>query len=213
METKLIYTAINAAMKQVGHIGKEKKNVQQNFMFRGIDQVMNTMKSVLEDNGIFIVPEVIDTQREERTTKSGGTLIYTVHKIKYHFIATDGSEVCATVIGEGMDSADKSSNKAMAVAFKYACFQVFCIPTEEMAKDDPDAYSPEESTKAQPQQRQQAAPQPVPAQRRQRVLEYLQKLDDITLSSFKQSFMFNSLSDISDDTINAIANYLNTQKK
>ena len=213
METKLIYTAINAAMKQVGHIGKEKKNVQQNFMFRGIDQVMNTMKSVLEDNGIFIVPEVIDTQREERTTKSGGTLIYTVHKIKYHFIATDGSEVCATVIGEGMDSADKSSNKAMAVAFKYACFQVFCIPTEEMAKDDPDAYSPEESTKAQPQQRQQVAPQPVPAQRRQRVLEYLQKLDDITLSSFKQSFMFNSLSDISDDTINAIANYLNAQKK
>ena len=65
----------------------------------------------------------------------------------------------------------------------------------------------------QPQQRQQAAPQPVPAQRRQRVLEYLQKLDDITLSSFKQSFMFNSLSDISDDTINAIANYLNAQKK
>ena len=65
----------------------------------------------------------------------------------------------------------------------------------------------------QPQQRQQAAPQPVPAQRRQRVIEYLQKLDDITLSSFKQSFMFNSLSDISDDTINAIANYLNAQKK
>ena len=129
------------------------------------------------------------------------------------FRSTDGSEVCATVIGEGMDSADKSSNKAMAVAFKYACFQVFCIPTEEMAKDDPDAYSPEESTKAQPQQRQQAAPQPVPAQRRQRVLEYLQKLDDITLSSFKQSFMFNSLSDISDDTINAIANYLNKQIK
>ena len=214
METKLIYTAINAAMKQVGHIGKEKENTQQHFMFRGIDQVMNTMKSVLEDNGIFIVPEVIDTQREERTTKSGGTLIYTVHKIKYHFIATDGSEVCATVIGEGMDSADKSSNKAMAVAFKYACFQVFCIPTEEMAKDDPDAYSPEESTKAQPQQvKPNPQPQPVPAQRRQRVLEYLQKLDDITLSSFKQSFMFNSLSDISDDTINAIANYLNAQKK
>jgi hypothetical protein len=50
-----------------------------------------------------------------------------------------------------MDSADKSSNKAMAVAFKYACFQVFCIPTEEMAKDDPDAYSPEESTASVPQ--------------------------------------------------------------
>jgi hypothetical protein len=114
-------------------------------MFRGIDQVMNTMKPLFAKHGVFAVPEVVDTQRSERTTKSGGNLIYTIHKIKYHFIASDGSEVCATVVGEGMDSADKSSNKAMAVAFKYACFQVFCIPTEEMAKDDPDTYYPESS--------------------------------------------------------------------
>ena len=39
---------------------------------------------------------------------------------------------------------DKSTNKAMAVAFKYACFQVFCIPTEEMK--DPDAETPEPSS-------------------------------------------------------------------
>ena len=38
-----------------------------------------------------------------------------------------------------MDSGDKATNKAMAIAFKYACFQVFCIPTEEMK--DPDAES------------------------------------------------------------------------
>ena len=215
METKLIYTAINAAMKQVGHIGKEKKNVQQNFMFRGIDQVMNTMKSVLEDNGIFIVPEVIDTQREERTTKSGGTLIYTVHKIKYHFIATDGSEVCATVIGEGMDSADKSSNKAMAVAFKYACFQVFCIPTEEMAKDDPDAYSPEESTKAQPQQRQQAAPQNEMAAKRKEVTDFLSNLDPTTRKQWIDYFGIADYTRMTDQEIVKVWNYRhnNAQKK
>jgi len=39
-----------------------------------------------------------------------------------------------------MDSGDKASNKAMAVAFKYACFQVFCIPTEDMP--DPDNETP-----------------------------------------------------------------------
>jgi hypothetical protein len=145
MENAKIYTAIPAIMDEIGHIGKDKKNQQQGFMFRGIDQVMNTMKPLLAKYGVFAVPEVVDTQRSERTTKSGGNLIYTIHKIKYHFVASDGSSVCATVVGEGMDSADKSSNKAMAVAFKYACFQVFCIPTEEMAKDDPDGYSPESS--------------------------------------------------------------------
>ena len=145
MEEKKIYKAIPAIMDEIGHIGKDKKNQQQGFMFRGIDQVMNTMKPLLSKHGVFIVPEILETNREERLTKSGGTLIYTMHKIVYHFIADDGSQVCACVVGEGMDSADKSSNKAMAVAFKYACFQVFCIPTEEMAKDDPDNYTVEAS--------------------------------------------------------------------
>lgn len=145
MEEKKIYKAIPAIMAEIGHIGKDKKNQQQGFMFRGIDQVMNTLKPLLAKNGVFVVPEILDTKREERQTKSGGTLIYTMHKIEYHFIADDGSQVCAIVMGEGMDSADKSSNKAMAVAFKYACFQVFCIPTEEMVKDDPDGYVPEAS--------------------------------------------------------------------
>lgn len=145
MEEKKIYKAIPAIMDEIGHIGKDKRNQQQGFMFRGIDQVMNTIKPLLSKHGVFIVPEIIETNREERLTKSGGTLIYTMHKIVYHFMADDGSQVVACVVGEGMDSADKSSNKAMAVAFKYACFQVFCIPTEEMAKDDPDNYMVEAS--------------------------------------------------------------------
>lgn len=140
-----IYKAIPAIMDEIGHIGKDKKNQQQGFMFRGVDQVMNTMKPLLAKHGVFPVPEVVETKREERQTKNGGTLIYTIHKINLHFFADDGSSVTATVVGEGMDSADKSSNKAMAVAFKYACFQVFCIPTEEMTKDDPDNYTIEAS--------------------------------------------------------------------
>lgn len=153
METKqpLIYKEIAAILKEVGAISKDKKNLQQGFMFRGIDQVMNTLHPLLAEFGVFVVPEVLETHREERTTKSGGNIIYTVHKVKYHFTAIDGSEVCATVVGEGMDSADKSSNKAMAVAFKYACFQLLCIPTEEMVKDDPDNYSPEPSTVSEAQ--------------------------------------------------------------
>ena len=145
MENPKIYERLVAAMAEIGAIGKDKKNLQQGFMFRGIDQVMNELHPLLAKYGILVIPEVVETKREERLTKSGGTLIYTMHKVKYHFTATDGSEVCATLVGEGMDSADKSSNKAMAIAFKYACFQVFCIPTEELVKDDPDGYMPDAS--------------------------------------------------------------------
>ena len=44
-----------------------------------------------------------------------------------------------------MDSGDKATNKAMAIAMKYALFQVFCIPTEEMK--DPNGETPDESRK------------------------------------------------------------------
>jgi hypothetical protein len=94
---------------------------------------------------VFIVPEIIEQTREERTTAKGGLLIYSICKVKYTFYAEDGSSVTAVVIGEGMDSGDKATNKAMSIAFKYACFQVFCIPTEEMK--DPDADSPDPAPK------------------------------------------------------------------
>lgn len=140
MEGKKIYQAINAVMQEIGFIGKNQKNQQQGFMFRGIDAVMNAINPALIKNKVFVVPEVLEQLREERQTKSGTNLIYSVCKVKYTFYAEDGSSVEAVVIGEGMDSGDKATNKAMSIAFKYACFQVFCIPTEEMKDPDEECY-------------------------------------------------------------------------
>ena len=138
-----IYNAISGIMSEGYAIGKDKQNIKQGFRYRGIDDVMNTFYPLLAKYHVFVVPEVIDRQREERTTKQGGDLIYSILTIRYTFYAEDGSHVSAVVIGEGMDSGDKASNKAMAVGMKYALFQVFCIPTEEMP--DPDADTPEPS--------------------------------------------------------------------
>ena len=146
-----IYESITAIMQEIPAIGKEKKNQQQGFKYRGIDDVMNALQPILAKHKVFVVPEVLEQVREERVTGKGATLLYSLMKIKYTFYAEDGTSIYAVVIGEGMDSGDKASNKAMAVAFKYACFQLLCIPTEEMAKDDPDNYSPEPSTVSEAQ--------------------------------------------------------------
>lgn len=134
-----IYESISRIMAEATPISKDKLNKQQGFKYRGIDDVMNTFYPLLAKHKVFIVPEVVEQQREERSTKNGGNLIYSILKIKFTFYAEDGSNISAVVIGEGMDSADKSSNKAMAVGMKYAMFQVFCIPTEDMI--DPDSES------------------------------------------------------------------------
>lgn len=140
-----IYQTITKIIEDIPAIGKNKKNDQQGFMFRGIDDVMNVMQPLFAKNKLFIAPEILEQTREERTTSRGGTLIYSICKIKYTFYAEDGSSIEAITIGEGMDSGDKATNKAMAIAMKYAMFQVFCIPTEEMK--DPDSETPVQSKK------------------------------------------------------------------
>lgn len=140
-----IYKAIGEVMKDVGAVGKDSKNPQQGYRYRGIDAVMNALQPAMIKHGIFVVPSVMEEHREERQTSRGGLLIYSVLKIKYTFYAEDGTSIEAIVVGEGMDSGDKATNKALSVGFKYACFQVFCIPTEEMI--DPEVDSPEPTPK------------------------------------------------------------------
>lgn len=140
-ETQTIYTAIIGVMKSINAIGKDRKNQQQNFAYRGIDDVMNELHGALADNGVFVVPEVLNEERSTGKSKSGGELYYTRLKIRFTFYAGDGSSVSAVVIGEAMDSGDKASNKALSIGLKYAMLQVFCIPTED--EKDPDAQSPQ----------------------------------------------------------------------
>lgn len=135
-----IYKAINKIMLECGPIAKGRKNSSQGYMFRGIDDVYMSLQPLLAKYGVFTTIEVLEEKREEKTTQKGSVLLYSVLKIKYDFIAIDGSKISCTVIGEGMDSGDKSSNKAMSVAQKYAFVQLFCIPTEEPKDPENDSH-------------------------------------------------------------------------
>ena len=148
MESKgMIFELIPKAMQKVGAIGKDSVNKTQGFKYRGIDAVYNALNPVMSELGLFIVPEILDHRREERESEKnyGGQVTKTILKysiltIRFTMYAPDGSNVSCTVVGEGMDSGDKASNKAMSVALKYACFQLFMIPTEEMVDPDQESH-------------------------------------------------------------------------
>jgi hypothetical protein len=129
MEPGLIYQRIIAILNGVDFIGKDKKNTQQNYNFRGIDDVYNELHPVFAKNGVFICPNVVRVDREERQSKGGGALIYTIVDVRFTFYTVDGSCVESTMTGEAMDSGDKGCNKAMSAALKYALMQMFLIPT------------------------------------------------------------------------------------
>jgi hypothetical protein len=147
-----IYSAIPAIMAEVGAVEKSRKNTAQGYAFRGIDEVYGALQLVMAKHGVFVVPVVLTQDWGERPTKGGGSMLRVVTTIRHTFFASDGSSVEAVTLGEGMDSGDKSANKAMSVALKYALLEVFCIPTSDPKDPENDSH-------------ELAAPEPTPAAR------------------------------------------------
>lgn len=139
-----VYKAIASVMEDVGRegIAKERKNQQQGYNFRGIDDVYNALAPILARHHLIIVPRVLSREKTEQTTQKGNILFYVVVQVEFDIVcALDGSKITACTWGEAMDSADKATNKAMSAAYKYMAMQTFCIPTE--GDNDADATSHE----------------------------------------------------------------------
>ena len=133
-----VYKAISNVAREMAETGIKKGSVnqQQGFMFRGIDAVYNALAPALVKHGLLILPRIIERTVTERQTQRGSLLFYVVVKAEFEFVSVeDGSKHTVVTYGEAMDSGDKATNKAMSIAYKYAAFQTFCIPTEETAID------------------------------------------------------------------------------
>lgn len=139
-----VYQAISAVMRDLASegIGKHRRNTQQGYSFRGIDDVYNALSGVLARHGLVMLPRITNRTVEERTTAKGGALFYVTVEAEFDLVcAEDGSKHTIRTYGEAMDSADKATNKAMSAAYKYAAMQAFCIPTE--GDNDADATTHE----------------------------------------------------------------------
>lgn len=129
-------------------IGKTRKNTQQGYNFRGVDEVMNAFAPILADEGLFLRPRFTEREVAERINKNGNALFYVTVRGEFDFSNDAGETVTVgPFYGEAMDSGDKATNKAMATAFKYAMFQTFCVPLEGVTGGDADLETHEVAPK------------------------------------------------------------------
>lgn len=146
-DPKAMPSTAPAVLKAIGEVsrelallgvGKDQENKQQGFKFRGVDDVYNVLAALLPKHGLVILPRVLNRAVTERQSSKGTALFSVICEIEYTLASIiDGSERVVRFIGEGMDSGDKATNKAMAIAYKYMAFQTFCIPVRD-GQDDPD---------------------------------------------------------------------------
>ena len=140
-----ILQALLAVQGDIGAegIAKGRRNQQQGYNFRGIDDIYNALNPIYTKNGLFVLPRMLERTQEERTARSGSALFYVTVTAEFDFTAAaDGSFRTVRTYGEAMDAADKATNKAMSAAYKYAVMQTFAIPTEG-EENDADATTPE----------------------------------------------------------------------
>jgi len=137
--------AILAVMDDLAKVGiaKDRTNQQQHFQYRGIDDLRNVLAPLLVKHKLLILSRVLERQMIERESKQGGALFSVVLKMEYDFLSAEdeSSKTVGPFFGEAMDSGDKATNKALSIAYKYMCFDTFCIRTEgvDEAAHDPDA--------------------------------------------------------------------------
>jgi hypothetical protein len=152
-----IHGLISKIMDEVGYIPKGGRNKEQNYAFRSIDQIYAVMQPILAKHGVYIAPEVLEHTRQERPTRNGGIMAFTILKVRFTVTAPDGSCIEIVTIGEGMDTSDKSANKAMSAACKYAATTLFWIPTDDPKDSENDHVEPAAS---QPDPKPAASSQP-----------------------------------------------------
>jgi hypothetical protein len=141
VDAPMIFPAMLAVMADVKAIEKGRRNEQQGFNFRGIEDILNELHDICARHGVFALPQVQERDATHRQTRNNATLWTEHHRVRYTFWAEDGSHVEAEVWGEGTDSADKATAKAYTSAFKTLLIQAFQIPTADA--EDPDRAAEE----------------------------------------------------------------------
>ena len=139
-----VYKSINAVQAELANIGvsKQQTNSFDNYKFRGIDDIYNALAPLLAKNKLCILPRLLERTVKEGISDKGKTMYYVDVLMEFDLVSSeDASKHTVCVAGEAMDRSDKATNKAMSAAYKYMCFQTFCIPTE--GDNDADASTPE----------------------------------------------------------------------
>lgn len=135
-----IHEAINKVMDEVGYVKKSRAQ-NLNYSFAGEAALIAALRPSMVEHGLYMtVSKIHNITRENYTTAKGTAMVNTVIHATVKFTHVGGESIEVDAVGEGSDSGDKSSNKAMTGLYKYALRQTFCIETG----DDPDKYASEE---------------------------------------------------------------------
>lgn len=137
--------AFLAIMSEVGYVQKKGVNEAQRYKYAGEAQLIEALRPALIKHQVICIPSEAKSRESVVMTGDGKKTFRTL--IDYTFVYThvpSNTHIQVQVIGEGVDTGDKSAYKAATGALKYALRQPFLIETG----DEPEAHDlPEDKPK------------------------------------------------------------------
>ncbi len=140
-ESMSIFQLIPKIMGEINPIAKDKKNQQQSYSYRGVDQVMNELSPLLATHGVFPIMKALGPLTQtEVVSKNGGKGWHTTRTYEIFLYGPDGSSVSGVMDGEAVDYGDKSVGKCSSYAYRDFLLKTFVIPTAEPKDTDADSH-------------------------------------------------------------------------
>lgn len=149
-----IYQRMLSATKQIKTVAKNLEvavSKENSYKAVGEVDVLKAVKPIEEKLGIYSYPysrEVIESKQVETKSRYGDrTNFYIRLKTVYRFLNVDDPEQYIDIVsyGDGIDTGDKATGKAMTYCDKYALLKAYKIATGE----DLDTLASEEYKKAE----------------------------------------------------------------
>lgn len=137
MEALTLYEKLLRIQQEVDRVVKDGQNQSDRYDFASSNNVLGTIRPLMNELHLLLVPMVRTAALHEGATRSGTTRYLTEMNWDMMWVDVDsGSTLAVPWYSQGVDLAgEKGPGKAATYAEKYFLLKFFHVPTD---KDDPD---------------------------------------------------------------------------
>lgn len=137
-----VHVAWARVMMTVGSVAKgdRVKEGPAKFDYRGVDRALNVFGPACRLHGVLVIPTRVQTSYRDTQTSTGKPTRECTAVVTYRIYGPTGEWIEAEAAGESLDTGDKGTAKAQAVALRTLLYHGGLVPTGDT---DPDAYNVE----------------------------------------------------------------------
>jgi hypothetical protein len=105
------------------------------YRFRGVDQVFNAAGPALRRHGVMVFQTHVEAIYARATTAAGGAMRECTVTVTYRIYGPKGDHIEVQSVGEGLDTSDKATTKALTMAYRTLLVNGLTVPTDDPRLD------------------------------------------------------------------------------